>query len=97
MLAKNPVRIDGEELTPILERTNYVKVGLQGIQLLEKPERLEVSTAIVGVIITYITPGMPQGPGQGRRDPRRLHALRDKGPHGRHKKGSRRETLLALG
>jgi hypothetical protein len=60
LLTKNPVRIDGQQLTPILDRTNYVKVGLQGIQLLEKPERLEISTAIVGVIITYITEGLPQ-------------------------------------
>jgi len=60
LLKKNPVRIDGQQLTPILDRTNYVKVGLQGIQLLEKPERLEISTAIVGVIITYITQELPQ-------------------------------------
>ena len=60
LLTKNPVRIDGQQLTPILDRTNYVKVGLQGIQLLEKPERLEIATAIVGVIITYITQAMPQ-------------------------------------
>jgi hypothetical protein len=60
LLTKNPVHIDGQTLTPILERTNYVKVGLTGIQLLEQPERLEISTAIVGVIITYVTRGMPQ-------------------------------------
>ena len=60
LLTRNPVRIDGQALTPILERTNYVKVGLTGIQLLEQPERLEISTAIVGVIITYVTLGMPQ-------------------------------------
>ena len=33
---------------------------LTGIQLLEQPERLEISTAIVGVIIAYLTEGMPQ-------------------------------------
>ena len=60
LLTKNPVRIDGQQLTPIMDRTNYVKVGLQGIQLVEKPERLEISTAIVGVIITYITEELPQ-------------------------------------
>jgi len=60
LIKKNPVRIDGQALKPLLDRTNYVKVGLTGIQLVEQPERLEISTAIVGVILTYLTEGMPQ-------------------------------------
>ena len=52
--------IDGVEYEPILDRVNFVKVGITGIQLLEKPERLDTSAAIVGVIITYITQGLPQ-------------------------------------
>jgi hypothetical protein len=60
LLTKNPVRIDGQSLEPILDRSNYVKVALTGIQLVEKPERLEISTAIVGVIITYLTEQIPQ-------------------------------------
>jgi len=60
LLAKNPVRVDGKPLKPILDRTNYVKVSVTGIQLVEQPERMEISTAIIGVIIAYITDGMPQ-------------------------------------
>ncbi|MCP3870081.1 MAG: hypothetical protein GY703_18690 [Gammaproteobacteria bacterium] len=60
LLGRNPVRIDGATVKPILDRSNYVKVGLSGIQLLEKPKRLEVSTAIVGVIITYLTSDLPR-------------------------------------
>ncbi len=60
LLTKNPVTVDGEALRPILDRTNYVKVSLSGIRILEVPERLELSSAIVGVIISYITDGMPQ-------------------------------------
>ena len=60
MLGRNPVLVDGKALKPILDRTNYVKVALAGIQLMEKPERLEIDTTIVGVIITYLTDGMPQ-------------------------------------
>jgi hypothetical protein len=60
LLEKNPVRINDKELKPILDRTNYVKVSLSGIKLVEVPERLEISTAIVGVIITYLTDGLPQ-------------------------------------
>jgi len=60
LLQKNPVRVDGKLLTPILDRTNYVKVGLTGIQIVEAPEQLEISSAIVGVILTYVTQGMPK-------------------------------------
>jgi hypothetical protein len=60
LLQKNPVKVDGKALKPILDRTNYVKVGLTGIQILDVPERLEIDAAIAGVIISYITDGMPQ-------------------------------------
>jgi hypothetical protein len=60
LLQKNPVRVDGAALRPILDRTSYVTVGLNGIRLVEVPERTEISTAIIGVIITYLTDGLPQ-------------------------------------
>ncbi len=60
MLARNKVQIDGEDGDPILDRTNYVTVGIKGIQVVDVPERMEISTAIVGVILTYITDGIPQ-------------------------------------
>ena len=60
MLGRNKVQVDGEDGDPILDRTNYVTVGIKGIQVVEVPERMEISTAIVGVILTYITDGIPQ-------------------------------------
>lgn len=60
LLHKNPVLIDGKAVRPILDRTNFVQVGITGIQLLEQPERLEISTAIVGVILAYTTDDLPQ-------------------------------------
>jgi len=60
MLARNKVQIDGEDGNPILDRSNYVTVGIKGIRIVEVPERMEISTAIVGVILTYITDGIPQ-------------------------------------
>ncbi|MEA3301964.1 MAG: hypothetical protein U9Q75_01710 [Pseudomonadota bacterium] len=60
LLHKNPLTVDGKALKPILDRTNYVKVGLSGIRILEKPERLEIASTIIGVIISYITDGMPR-------------------------------------
>jgi hypothetical protein len=60
LLGKNPVQVDGVALKPILDRSNYIKVAVTGIQLLERPERLEIDTAIVGIILTYLTDGLPQ-------------------------------------
>jgi hypothetical protein len=59
LLTKNPVMIDGMPAEPALARTSFVTVGLRGIQVVEKPQRLDVSTAILGVILTYATDGMP--------------------------------------
>jgi len=60
LVTKNPLTVDGKALRPILDRASYLRVGLTGVQILEAPERLEITSAIVGVIITYITDGLPQ-------------------------------------
>ncbi len=60
LLDKNRVRIDGKPVKAILDRSNYVTVSVKGIRIVEKPQRLEVSTAIVGVILAYVIGGMPQ-------------------------------------
>jgi hypothetical protein len=60
LLRKKLVKVDGKALKPILDRTNYLRVELTGIRILEAPERLEINSAIVGVIISYITDGMPR-------------------------------------
>lgn len=60
LLKKNPVLIDGQALKPVLDRVDFVTIGLNGIQLIDNPSRVEISTAIVGIIISYITEGMPQ-------------------------------------
>ena len=60
LLNKNPVLVDGQPVRPILDRVDYVKVSMTGIQIVDQPQRLEISTAIVGVILAYITDGIPQ-------------------------------------
>jgi hypothetical protein len=59
LLGKNPVVIDGRVVEPVFTRANFVTVGLRGIQVIEEPQRLDASTAILGVILTYATAGMP--------------------------------------
>jgi hypothetical protein len=60
LLAKNTVMIDGSRAEPALTRANFVSVGLRGIQVIEEPQRLDTSTAILGVILSYRTGGMPE-------------------------------------
>jgi hypothetical protein len=59
-LERDTVYIDGKKLRPILDRTAFVKYAMTGSQFLEQPERLPINTAMIGVIITYITDGIPQ-------------------------------------
>jgi hypothetical protein len=60
LTTRNPVLIDGESVDPILDRMEYVTVSLQGIKFLQGQERVEIPGAIVGVILTYLTDGIPQ-------------------------------------
>jgi len=59
-LEHSKVRIDGKQLKPILDRTSFVKYTMTRTYFLDQPERLPLNTAMLGVIITYVTDGMPQ-------------------------------------
>jgi hypothetical protein len=59
LIAKNPVLIDGEPITPSFTRADFVSVGLRGIQVIEEPTRLDIATAVMGVILTYPTDSLP--------------------------------------
>jgi hypothetical protein len=59
-LERDKVLIDGKPLPPILDRTAFVKYAMTGSTFLEQPERLPINTAMIGVIITYLTEGLPQ-------------------------------------
>ncbi len=59
-LARDKVAIDGKRLRPILDRTSFVKYTRTRTIFLDRPERLPLDSAMLGVIITYITEGLPQ-------------------------------------
>ena len=60
LVTKNIVTIDGNQPQPIIDQINYVTVGLQGIKIIEKPQRLDTNTAILGIIFTYLIDALPQ-------------------------------------
>jgi len=59
-MERENVRIDGQRLKPILDRTAFVESSLQRSRFIETPEQVPLSSAMVGVIVTYLTDGIPQ-------------------------------------
>jgi hypothetical protein len=59
-LARENVTIDGQRLKPILDRTAFVESSMLRSRFVETPERVRLNSAMVGVIITYLTDGLPQ-------------------------------------
>jgi len=60
LLQHSKVRIDGKQLRPILDRTSFVKYTMTRTFFIDQPERMPPNTAMLGVIITYLTKGIPQ-------------------------------------
>ncbi|MBW2171638.1 MAG: hypothetical protein JRF69_06595, partial [Deltaproteobacteria bacterium] len=59
-LERDKVLIDGKQLRPILDRTSFVKYSTTASIFIQQPEQLPINTTMVGVIITYLTEGIPQ-------------------------------------
>ena len=59
-LKRENVTIDGQRLKPILDRTAFVESSVIRSRFIETPERVRLNSAMVGVIITYLTDGLPQ-------------------------------------
>ena len=59
-MSRESVLIDGKRLKPILDRTANVESSMLRSRFIEVPERIPLNTAMVGVIITYLTDGIPQ-------------------------------------
>jgi len=60
LLNHSKVQIDGQQLPPILDRSNFVKTTLTRTYFIDTPERLPLDTAMLGVVITYLTKQIPQ-------------------------------------
>jgi len=57
---REKVLIDGKQLKPILDRTAYVESSVLRSRFIEVPERVPLNTAMIGIVITYLTDGIPQ-------------------------------------
>ena len=59
-LKRDKTLIDGKQMRPILDRVSFVKYSTTASTYVVQPEQLPINTAMVGVIITYLTDGLPQ-------------------------------------
>jgi hypothetical protein len=59
-LKRDKTLVNGRQFRPILDRVSFVKYSTTASTFVEQPEQLSINTAIVGVIITYLTEGIPQ-------------------------------------
>ena len=59
-LNRDQTLIDGRQLRPILDRVSFVKYSTTASTFVVRPEQLPLNTAMVGVIVTYLTDGLPQ-------------------------------------
>jgi hypothetical protein len=57
---RQPVTIDGVAVVPELARINFLERSLRTSRVIEPPEELSVYSAMLGVIFTYPTTGLPQ-------------------------------------
>ena len=60
LLQHSNLVIDGQSLRPILDRTSFVKYTMTRTFFIDQPERMPLNTAMVGVIVTYLTKEIPQ-------------------------------------
>jgi hypothetical protein len=59
-MERENVLIDDKRLKPILDRTAFVESSMLRSRFIEIPERVPLNTAMIGIVITYLTDGIPQ-------------------------------------
>ncbi len=58
--ARSPVRIDGKEARPALQRGEFVTIGTYGILTRKQPVPERVSDSLIGVTFVHATDGLPR-------------------------------------
>ena len=58
--ARNPLRVENTPRQPASSRAEFVKISLRGLTLVEEGQPLELSTAVLGIILSYPVERIPQ-------------------------------------
>lgn len=57
---RNPLKIDGTNVKPVSSRAEFLSISLAGLQVVEDAKPLELSTAIIGIILSYPVKHLPE-------------------------------------
>ena len=57
---RNPLRIDGTLSEPFVSRAEFLDLSIRGVQVIEDERPLDLSTAIVGVTLSYPIERLPK-------------------------------------
>jgi hypothetical protein len=60
LAGRNPLTMDGALLEPSSSRAEFLNISLTGLQVIEEAKPLDLSTAIIGVILSYPVKRLPQ-------------------------------------
>lgn len=57
---RNPLTTDGVPVQPTTARVEQLSVGVEGLKILDQPEKTDRSTALLGVILSYPQSALPK-------------------------------------
>jgi len=60
LATRNPLSVDGQAVKAIASRVAFLRISLTGIEPLEDRKAIDLSTAIIGVILKYPVASLPQ-------------------------------------
>ena len=60
LATRNPLKVDGAPAKPASSRAEFLNISLTGLQVVEEEKPIDLSTAIVGVILSYPVKHLPK-------------------------------------
>jgi hypothetical protein len=57
---RNPLEVDGTPAIPAATRAEFLNISLAGLQVVEDDKPIDLSTAIIGIILSYPVKHLPQ-------------------------------------
>jgi hypothetical protein len=57
---RNPLKVDGAPARPTSSRAEFLNISLAGLQVIEEAKPLDLSTAIIGIILSYPVKHLPK-------------------------------------
>ena len=57
---RNPLKVDGVAAKPVSSRAEFLNISLAGLQVIEEAGPLDLSTAIIGLILSYPVKHLPK-------------------------------------